>query len=113
LKMPKVGWVRFIDKFNVPENAEFRFVTVSVEGGKYFASICYKTEDVSIKLLPVELSKTVGIDLGLTTLVTLSDGTKVDNPRHLKKHENKILEEQQKLSKKRKGLMRMKSKKEF
>jgi len=103
LKLPKLGWIRFIDEFCVPEDADFRFVSVSVEGGKYFAAICYRTTECPVAQSPIEPANTVGIDLGLTTLATLSDGTKIDNPRHLRQHENIIKQEQQVLSKKEEG----------
>jgi len=103
LQLPKMGWIRFIDEFRVPEDANFRFVSVLVEGGKYFASICYKTTETQVAQKPIESDKTVGIDLGLTTLATLSDGTKIDNPRHLRRHEDTINKEQQALSQKKEG----------
>ena len=103
LKLPKLGWIRFIDEFNVPSCADFRNISVSMEDGKYFASLCYKTAETPMALKPIESDKTVGIDLGLTTLATFSDGTKVKNPRHLRKHEETIKKEQQILSKKKEG----------
>ena len=45
----------------------------------------------------------VGIDLGLMSFATLSNGTAIDNPRHLKKHESKLAFLQRKISKRRKG----------
>jgi putative transposase len=42
----------------------------------------------------------IGIDLGITNFLTLSNGEKIDNPRTLKKSENKLRKEQRKLSKK-------------
>lgn len=103
LQLPKIGWVRFIDEFHVPEDVDFRFISVSVEGGKYFASLCYKTVEAAVVQWPIKSSKTIGIDLGLTVLATLSDGTKIDNPRHLRKHENIIKQEQQIFSNKKEG----------
>ena len=99
IKIPKLKWVKFRDKFNVPKNAEFRNITISKDGSEYFVAICYKTnEPDKIKLIP-KLDKTLGIDLGIRTLATFSDGTKIENPRHLKKYEDKLAEEQRKLSK--------------
>lgn len=51
----------------------------------------------------VEIEKRVGIDLGLTTLATLSDGTEIENSRPEKKYDSKIKKEQKKLAKKKKG----------
>jgi putative transposase len=101
--LPKLGWIRFIDEFHVPKDVEFRNVTISTEGDRYYASICYKEPEKKVKQHKIIPSKTIGIDLGITTLATLSDDTKIENPHHLKKHEEEIKREQQTLSKKKEG----------
>ena len=45
---------------------------------------------------------TVGVDLGVKTLATLSDGTIIENPRYLRKSERKLQQAQQALSRKTK-----------
>ncbi|EKD22673.1 MAG: hypothetical protein ACD_84C00014G0004 [uncultured bacterium] len=45
----------------------------------------------------------IGIDLGLKDFLVTSDGIKIPNPKHLKKHEKRLKRLQQSLSKKRKG----------
>lgn len=52
-------------------------------------------------LLPY--SREVGIDLGITHFVALSDGTFIDNPRHYRRTEKKLQKHQQALSRKKKG----------
>ena len=47
--------------------------------------------------------RTVGIDLGLTHFAVLSDGTKTDSPRFLRRAEKKLKKAQQELSRKQKG----------
>ena len=47
--------------------------------------------------------KQVGIDLGITSLLTTSDGEKVANPKNLQKLHNKLRITQKYLSKKTKG----------
>ena len=44
-----------------------------------------------------------GVDLGVKTLATLSDGTVIKNPRYLQKSERKLKKAQQALSRKVKG----------
>jgi len=100
IKIPKLKWIKFRDKFNVPNNAQFRNITILKDGNEYFVSICYKTnEKLKEKKVPT-INKTLGIDLGVRTLATLSNGTKVDNPKHFKKYQDKLKAEQQKLSNK-------------
>ena len=43
---------------------------------------------------------TIGIDVGISTLATLDDGTKYENPKPLKRYERKLAREQRKLSRK-------------
>lgn len=45
----------------------------------------------------------IGLDLGLTHLATLSDGTKIQNPHHFRALENKLAAAQRRLSRKTKG----------
>ena len=47
--------------------------------------------------------KAVGIDLGLTDIIYDSDGNKIENPRHLKKHSERLALLQRKMSRKKKG----------
>jgi putative transposase len=100
IQLPKIGYVRFKDEFNILDSVEFRNITVSREGNEYFASICYDEHKVELKLKKIEENKTLGIDLGITSLMAFSNGTKLENPKHLKQYEDKLALEQQKLSKK-------------
>ncbi|VVC05359.1 putative transposase [uncultured archaeon] len=45
----------------------------------------------------------VGIDLGLATLVTCSDGTEIENPRWTKQEADKLAEANRSLSRKKRG----------
>ena len=75
-------------------------ITISRDrAGRYFVSMICKHEP---KPMPVT-AKTIGIDLGLNHLIITDDGTKIDNPRHIKRYENKLAYLQRKLSRKKKG----------
>jgi len=68
--------------------------------GKWFA--CFAVEETpSIK--PSNGGSKIGIDLGLKTLATLSNGIKISNPRHIGKHQEKIAFLQRISDKKKKG----------
>jgi Transposase and inactivated derivatives len=58
--------------------------------------------DVEIKLLP-KSSNQVGIDLGITSLLTLSTGGKIANPKGFKAKYRKLTKAQKSLSRKQKG----------
>jgi len=67
--------------------------------GKWYA-IFTAERDAKVKR---NRGKAVGIDLGLKTFATLSNGKIVDNPRHLKEHEDKLAFLQRNLSRCKKG----------
>lgn len=100
IKLPKLKWIKFRDKFNIPQNVIIRNITLSREGTEYFAAICYDDKIQQKSPNPIEEDKTIGIDMGIKTFATFSDGTKIENPKHFKKHEAKLAQAQQKLSKK-------------
>jgi len=58
--------------------------------------------DMPVTTLP-KSNKTVGIDLGVTTLATLSDGSTYSNPRNEAKDRDKLARLQRELSRKQKG----------
>ena len=68
--------------------------------GKWFA-ILVSDAPLSNNLKVGEGS--VGVDFGLKTFATLSDGKTVDSQRFSKKYEGKLAKEQRRLSKKKKG----------
>lgn len=99
IKIPKLKWIKFRDKFNINIDVEFRNVTISREEQEYFASICYDPK-ITIPIKPeIKEDKTLGIDLGIINFATFSNGEKVANPKHFKQYESRLAKEQQKLSK--------------
>ncbi len=75
-------------------------VTVSrIPDGRYYASLLI--EDGIAKPEQSSEGKAIGIDLGLTDFAVTSDGSKYQNPRHLKKHERNLKRKQRKLSRKK------------
>ena len=98
IALPKLGTVRA--KVSRPLQGRFMSVTVSLDAaGRYFAT--FLCTDVPAKNTTAT-DRDVGIDLGVETLATLSDGTKIENPRGLERYERKLAREQRRLSR-RKG----------
>jgi len=78
---------------------KIKSVTISkTPTGKYYASILVEEE---IKELP-KIDRKVGIDLGIKEFAILSDGTKIENPKWLRKTEKRIKLIQKSLSRKQK-----------
>lgn len=67
---------------------------------KWYA--CFVVEITSTSLPPLN-SQAIGIDLGLESFATLSDGTKIDNPRFFRNDERKLAQAQRKLNQVERG----------
>ncbi|MET8732140.1 RNA-guided endonuclease TnpB family protein [Streptomyces parvus] len=99
LRLPKLGdlkvkWSRSLP--SVPSTV----TVVKDSAGRYFAS--FVAETGSQEVLP-ETTPEVGIDLGLGHFAVLSDGTKVDSPRFLRRAEKHLKKAQRALARKEKG----------
>jgi len=71
--------------------------------GKYFISILVELEKELPKKKPLDEKQAIGIDLGIKTFATLSNGMEIENPKHLKKSLKKLKNQQRKVSRKVKG----------
>lgn len=91
-------------KFSRQFKGEIRTVTIKqVPSGKYFACILVKETVSDIVQSPLEYDKAVGIDVGIKTFATISNGVKIDNPKFFRKSQNKLAKLQRNLSRKKKG----------
>jgi putative transposase len=76
-------------------------VTVSLHpSGRWHISIRFDAP--TIQPLPVS-EDAVGIDLGITSLIATSNGDKIANPKHFKKHRKRLNKAQKNLARKQKG----------
>jgi putative transposase len=72
-------------------------LTLKREGDRWFAILTAETE---AKTVPKNNGSQVGIDLGLMTFATLSNGEKIKKPKHFKIYEDKLAKGQRNLSRK-------------
>ena len=98
LSLPKVGDVRVKWSRALP-SVPSSVTVVKDAAGRYFASFVVETEPAALP----ESESVVGIDLGLSHFAVLSDGTKIDSPRFLRRAEKKLKREQRRLARKAKG----------
>jgi putative transposase len=73
---------------------------IKTKSGKYFATLLI---DGELLRTVKSTNKSVGIDLGIKTLLTFSDGKTIDNPKWIRKNENQLNKLHKQLSKKVKG----------
>src|SRR5665811_793300 len=57
--------------------------------------------DIDIPVIPVEIKTKTGIDVGLKALLTMSNGSQIEPPKFLQESEDKLTQEQKRLSRKR------------
>ena len=99
IQLEKIGKVKMIVDRELP-CGKLMSVTISKNpSGQYFASILIETK---IDYKP-KTNNEVGIDLGLKTFATQSDGIEIANPKFLNKNQVKLRRMQQHLSRKQKG----------
>lgn len=92
----KVRWDRPLP------NAPSSLTIIRSSSGRYYVSFV-----VEVEVAPKRLTgNSVGIDLGVSRLATLSTGTTVANPKHLQKHSSRLAFLQRKMSRCQQGSKR-------
>jgi len=71
------------------------------ESNQWYACFSSEIENKEIENRPIKTA--IGIDLGLASFATLSNGEKIDNPRWFRGSEEKLARQQRRLSRKKKG----------
>lgn len=99
IKIPNLGWVKL--KENLRFNGKILNATIFKKGGRWFVSIGVEIDN--IPKLNAKTHKTIGIDLGIIDFAVLSDGTKIQAPKPLKRQLKKLQRLNKSLSRKQKG----------
>jgi putative transposase len=99
INIPKVGYVRLKEKDYIPvKDIHINSMTVSKTAGRWFASVQCEVE------IPEPISKietVLGVDVGIKTLATCSDGETFENPKNLRKAKKKLAHAQKNLARKK------------
>lgn len=99
IKLPKIGLVRV--KKHMDFDGLIKSVTVSKNpSGKYYVSVLVEQNEK--EKLPTTDSK-IGIDLGIKEFCITSDGEMIENPKYLRKAEQRLRKLQKDLSRCQKG----------
>ena len=97
LKLSKIGQLKI--KMHRQIVGTVKTCTVRKDGTHWYA--CFSAEyEPTPRPIPL---KAVGIDVGLKSFATLSDGSEIANPKHLRKAESSLKRVQRSLSRKKKG----------
>lgn len=98
ITLPKIGEVKLTEQLRF--SGKILSATISKVAHKWFASIQVET---NIKPQTAHVNQVIGVDLGLTSFVTLSTGEIVESPKPLKKYTKLLKLRQRQHSKKIKG----------
>lgn len=100
IQLPRLGRLRLKEHGYLPTTGvKILSATVSEQAGHWYVSIQVEQE----RLVPINTGPVVGVDLGIKALATLSDGTVIANPKHLKRRLKKVKRLQRAVSRKVKG----------
>lgn len=97
LHLAKIGSVRL--RLSRLVEGKIKTCTIKRQADGWFVIFTAETE---IQLLP-ECSEQVGIDVGLLSFATLSDGTEINNQRYYKEAQAKLRRAQRKVARRKKG----------
>ena len=85
----------------LPDGCEPSTITVKLDSsGRWHVSLL--VDNQTIKPLK-KVDKSIGLDVGITSLIATSDGDKIANPKHFKRLRKKLRRFQKDLSRKQKG----------
>ena len=101
INLPKIKGIKTVFSREFVGNIKTVTITKTATG-KYHASILVENNEVVPTPTTVEPNLTVGIDLGISHLFNLSDGSKFDNPKHLANASKRLAVQQKIFARKQK-----------
>lgn len=98
LNPSKIGNIRIFQHREI--EGTIKTCTIKKEVNQWYVVI---TVEIEKQIKPIEIETKVGIDVGLKSLITLSNGEQIEPPKFLRISEDKLAREQKRLSRKKKG----------
>src|SRR6266568_5892288 len=100
IQLPRLGSLRLKEKLYLPSHARIGSATITEQAGRWYVSICAHEEQVE----PIPATgQVIGVDLGVKTLATVSDGREIANPKALRKRLKRLQRLSRWHSRKQKG----------
>jgi putative transposase len=108
LYLSKIGNVRTVFHRPIPKDSRLKTCTVVREpDGQWFASLVFEEvvplQNLNQSIMVAGAKTPIGVDLGLFSLITTSNGETVEHPRFLRRAERRLKHLQRSLSRKKKG----------
>jgi putative transposase len=99
IQLPRLGTLRLKETGYLPTDAKILAATVSEKAGRWFVSIQVEEE----RPQPMQNNAVCGVDVGISALATLDNGTQFENPKALSQLQEQLKRLQKRVSRKVKG----------
>ncbi|MGB8347764.1 MAG: transposase [Ktedonobacteraceae bacterium] len=100
VQLPRLGGLRLKERGYLPVSAKMLSATVSEQAGRWYVSVQVE-ETIPDPVAPT--GSPIGVDLGIKTLATCSDGTTFANPRAIKHAHKRLRRLERQKSRRTKG----------
>ncbi|MBD2512486.1 transposase [Nostoc muscorum FACHB-395] len=101
IKLPRIGWVKFYQSREIPDSGTVKQAHLVKRASGWYVMLIVQW-DVSLPQ-PIPHGEAIGIDIGLTSFITTSNGIFVKRPRFFVDAERKLKLLQKRVSRKRIG----------
>ena len=98
LKLSKIGDIKLIQHREI--EGKIKTCTIKRNVDQWYVSFAVELDNIPCTEMT---GKSIGIDVGLKSLITLSNGKQIESPKFLRQSENKLAKQQRNLSRKKKG----------
>ncbi|MBW6471374.1 MAG: transposase, partial [Methanosarcinaceae archaeon] len=98
LKLSKIGEIKLIQHREI--EGKIKTCTIKRDVDQWYVSFSVEMDNIPCTEMT---GKSIGIDVGLKSLITLSNGQQIEPPQFLRQSENKLARQQRNLSRKKKG----------
>jgi len=93
--LSKIGNIKIIQHREI--EGKIKTCTIKKDIDQWYVSFACEIDEPAL----AEIKTEIGIDVGLSSLITLSNGEKIEPPKFLRESEDKLTHEQKRLSRKR------------
>jgi len=97
INLSKIGSIAIIQHREI--EGKIKTCTIKKDIDQWYVSFSCEIE---VPIIPVEIKTETGIDVGLNSLLTFSNGEQIEPPEFLRANEEKLTREQKRLSRKKK-----------
>ena len=96
LNLSKIGNIEIV--LHRPIDGKIKTCTIKKDIDQWYVSF---SVEIDLPTIPVEIKTKTGIDVGLKSLITMSNGCQIEPPEFLRVSEKKLTREQKRLSRKK------------